>query len=129
MNKPATSTGEFERVIEAMSLLQAQNITGGVLTGNDVTFSAVSTDTRTLQKRELFVALQGPNFNGNTFVQLAAEKQACGALVSEAVATDLPTLQVTDTRLALGKLARHNRLQTQARVVALTGSQGKTTVK
>lgn len=129
MSQLATCTGEFEGVIEAISLQQAQGITGGVLSGADVTFSVVSTDTRTLQKKDLFVALQGPNFNGNTFVQLAAEKQACAALVSEALVTDLPTLCVPDTRIALGQLARHNRLQADARVVALTGSQGKTTVK
>ncbi|MES2625582.1 MAG: UDP-N-acetylmuramoyl-tripeptide--D-alanyl-D-alanine ligase [Pseudomonadota bacterium] len=116
-------------MIGEMSLLEAQRITGGELTGADVAFKTVSTDTRTLQKQDLFVALQGPNFNGNKFVQLAAEKNASAALVSEHVATDLPLLRVTDTRLALGKLARHNRLQSRARVVALTGSQGKTTVK
>lgn len=112
-----------------MSLLQAQSITGGEVTGADVAFSAVSTDTRTLQKQDLFVALKGPNFDGNTFVQIAADKQAGAALVSEPVRVNLPLLRVHDTRLALGKLGQHNRLQSRARVVGLTGSQGKTTVK
>src|SRR5688572_13696050 len=112
-----------------MSLQQVRNITGGEVTGADAAFRSVSTDTRTLQNQDLFVALQGPNFNGNEFVQLAAEKHACAAIVSEAVTVDLPVLRVPDTRVALGKLARHNRLQSRAKVVALTGSQGKTTVK
>lgn len=122
-------TGESNGVVEAMSLQQVRAITGGEVAGADVAFNSVSTDTRTLQDQDLFVALQGPNFNGNEFVQLAAEKHACAAIVSEHIAVDLPVLRVADTRLALGKLARHNRLQSHARVVALTGSQGKTTVK
>jgi UDP-N-acetylmuramoyl-tripeptide--D-alanyl-D-alanine ligase len=129
VNQTALNIGELKGVIEAMSLQQAQGITGGEVSGADVAFRSVSTDTRTLKKQDLFVALQGPNFNGNAFVQLAAEKQACAALVSEAVTVELPCLRVADTRLALGKLARHNRLQSLARVVALTGSQGKTSVK
>lgn len=112
-----------------MSLTQLQSVVQGTMQGSDVWFSAVSTDTRTLQQGDLFVALKGPNFNGNHFVAAAEAKQACGALVSENVPTVLPTLQVEDTRLALGKLGRHNRRQSQARVIALTGSQGKTTVK
>ncbi len=129
MNQVAAYSGELNGVIEAMSLAQAQSITGGELTGADVAFSAVSIDTRTLQAQDLFVALKGPNFNGNNFVQLAADKRAVAALVSETVVADLPLLHVRDSRLALGKLGRHNRLQSRARVVGLTGSQGKTTVK
>jgi UDP-N-acetylmuramoyl-tripeptide--D-alanyl-D-alanine ligase len=129
VKQAAIDTGDLERVIKAMSLQQAQGITGGEVTGADVAFRSVSTDTRTLQNGDLFVALQGPNFDGNAFVHMAAEKHASAALVSKAMAIDLPVLQVADTRLALGKLARHNRLQATARVVALTGSQGKTSVK
>lgn len=115
-------------MIEAMSLTQLQGIAGGVLHG-DASFASVSTDTRSLQPGDLFVALKGPNFNGNEFVGIAAEKRAGAALVSEKVSTSLPCLQVTDTRIALGQLASHVRLQSQARIIALTGSQGKTTVK
>jgi len=116
-------------VIEVMSLQQAQGITGGVLTGGNPVFSAVGTDTRLLQPQELFVALKGPNFNGNNFVQIAEQSGAAAALVSESVTARLPLLQVADTMLALGLLGKHNRCRSKAKVLALTGSQGKTTVK
>lgn len=116
-------------MIEAMNLQQAQQVLGGVHTGANPYFSSVSTDTRTLQQGDLFIALKGASFNGNSFVGVAAEKGACAALVSEHVGGALPLLQVDDTRIALGKLGAHNRKRAAARVVALTGSQGKTTVK
>jgi UDP-N-acetylmuramoyl-tripeptide--D-alanyl-D-alanine ligase len=116
-------------MIAAMPLSRLQQITAGQLHGEDRSFSAVSTDTRTLQPGELFFALKGPNFNGNQFVELAAQKQACAAVVSEAVVSSLPTVHVADTRIALGQLGRHVRQQSRARILALTGSQGKTTVK
>ncbi len=116
-------------MIEGMSLQEAQQVTGGVLTCGNPVFTAVSTDTRTLKPGELFIALKGPSFNGNAFVAFAAQKGACGAIVSEPVQSSLPLLTVDDTRLALGKLGAHNRKRCTAKVVALTGSQGKTTVK
>lgn len=112
-----------------LRLSQVQAVTGGILTGADVDFRAVSTDTRTVQPGDLFVALKGPNFNGNAFVAMAADKQAVAALISEPVSALLPTLQVADTRIALGQLGRYIRRLSSARVIALTGSQGKTTVK
>lgn len=115
-------------MIDTMSLIQVQDLTGGALKGN-AWFNAVSTDTRTLQPQDLFVALRGPNFNGNQFVTQAEQAMACAALVSEDVVTALPTLKVQDTRIALGVMGAANRQRSTARVLALTGSQGKTTVK
>lgn len=111
-----------------MSLQQLQGIVGGELHGS-ASFDAVSTDTRSLRAGELFIALQGPNFDGNAFVPQAQAAGACAALVSAATGSELPTLRVADTRRALGQLGAWNRAQSQACVVALTGSQGKTTVK
>jgi len=116
-------------MIKPLHLSHIQSITGGVLTGADIGFTTVSTDTRTVQPGDLFVALKGPNFNGNAYVAVAAEKKAAAALVSEQMQAPLPTLQVADTRIALGQLGRHNRRLSAARVIGLTGSQGKTTVK
>lgn len=116
-------------MIGAMTLQQAQEVTGGILRGDNPGFTSVSTDTRTLQPGALFVALTGPNFNGNAFVAEAATKGACAALVGEALDTALPTLLVDDTRIALGQLGAANRKLSTATVIALTGSQGKTTVK
>lgn len=115
-------------MIRSIDLQQLQAIVGGTLHGNAV-FNAVSTDTRSLRPGELFIALQGPNFNGNRFVEQARSQGACAALVSETGTGDLPALVVPDTRLALGQLGAWNRAQSRAKVVALTGSQGKTTVK
>ena len=116
-------------MIGTMSLQQVQALTGGEMSGQHAVFSAVSIDTRTLQKNELFIALNGPNFNGNTFLAAAEDKGACAAIVTEAVDTRLPILTVQDSRIALGKMGALNRDRSSACVIALTGSQGKTSVK
>ncbi len=116
-------------MIGSMSLQEVQAETGGVITGANAEFSAASIDTRTLQPGDLFVAINGPNFNGNEFVSVAAEKNACAVIVAEPVNVDLPVLTVSDTRQALGTLGAMNRNRTAACVLGLTGSQGKTSVK
>ncbi len=99
------------------------------LLGENVGIRSVSTDSRSLQPGDLFVALQGPSFDGHDYVQAAVERRAGAAMISRPVSTSLPCLQVTDTRLALGQLAAMWRERAAARVVAVTGSNGKTTVK
>lgn len=101
----------------------------GTLRGTDCKFRGVSTDTRSLKPGELFVALQGPNFDGTKFIASAAASKAAGAVVSREVAADLPTIVVDDTRAALGQLAAHWRRQVDATVIGITGSNGKTTLK
>jgi UDP-N-acetylmuramoyl-tripeptide--D-alanyl-D-alanine ligase len=123
------AAGSGAAMIEALRLAELQAITHGTLHGADVSFTAVSTDTRTLQKDDLFIALKGPNFNGNLYVSEAGRKAACAAVVSENVKADIPTLQVADTRIALGQLGAENRRRSSSIVIGLTGSQGKTTVK
>ena len=95
----------------------------------DAGFSRISTDTRTLQAGDLFVALVGPNFNGHEFIAQAQQKGAIGALVSEEIDTDLPQLVVADTRIGLAVLARLRREHMSGLWLAVTGSSGKTTVK
>jgi len=112
-----------------MSLAQAAAAVSGKVIGNNIEFTGVSTDTRKLQAGDLFVALAGPNFDGHEFVQQAAQAGAVAAMVSHEVANDLPQLEVDDTRLALGRLAANWRNQFTYPVVAVTGSNGKTTVK
>ena len=97
--------------------------------GADACFSAVSTDTRSLQRGDLFVALQGPNFDGHDYLGQALDRGAVGAMVSEQPAVSLPCLMLKDTRIGLGKLAGIWRRSSTAPVVAITGSNGKTTVK
>ena len=101
----------------------------GRLVGADRHFDGVSTDTRTLRSGELFVALHGPNFDGHDYLQTADELGAAGALVTRAGNTGLSMVEVTDTLLGLGRLGRQWRLRSPARVVGVTGSNGKTTLK
>jgi UDP-N-acetylmuramoyl-tripeptide--D-alanyl-D-alanine ligase len=107
------------------------------LKGEDRAFDAVGTDTRSLPPRALFVALKGERFDGHDFLGLAAEKGAAGALVQEpgignrelGIGESLPLLVAKDTRIALGSLAAYWRSKFSMPLVALTGSNGKTTVK
>lgn len=112
-----------------MRLSQAALLLEGELTGQDALFAGVSTDTRSLAPGELFIALQGPHFDGHHFVTQAREQGAKGALVSRFVDDALPQIQVTDTRIALGRLSAAWRKRFPGTVIALTGSNGKTTVK
>lgn len=112
-----------------MKLSELTQAVNGKHFGEDRLFSGVSTDTRSLQQGELFVALSGPNFDGNAFVTTAFDKGAVGALVSRCDDPSSPQVQVDDTRLALGSLAAYWRARFDIPVIAVTGSNGKTTVK
>lgn len=111
------------------NLAAAAQIMNGTLVGRDRRFAGVSTDTRTIAKDELFFALQGPNFDGSEFVSSAAEKGAAAAVMPTAVEVDLAQITVDDTRLALGRLAASWRQRMPAKLIGVTGSNGKTTVK
>jgi UDP-N-acetylmuramoyl-tripeptide--D-alanyl-D-alanine ligase len=91
----------------------------------------VSTDTRTLRGGDLFVALRGERFDGHGFLKNAATAKAAAALIDRDYAGEfpLPVAIVQDTRLALGALARHWRARFSPALVAVAGSNGKTTVK
>ncbi|HVC48843.1 MAG TPA: UDP-N-acetylmuramoyl-tripeptide--D-alanyl-D-alanine ligase [Burkholderiales bacterium] len=89
----------------------------------------VSTDSRSIKPGELFVALQGPNFDGHEFISAAFHHGASAALLSRETGSEIPYLLVKDTRSALGQLAQVWRKRCGLPVVAITGSNGKTTVK
>lgn len=112
-----------------MSLALIAEVLRAPLVGRDATFKGVGTDTRTLADGDLFVALVGPNFDGHSFVPEAIARGAAGALLSRPLETPLPYVRVAETRAALGQLAAFWRRQFQIPVVAVTGSNGKTTVK
>ena len=98
--------------------------------GTDVEFDRVATDTRTIQPGDLFVALKGENFDGHHFAQQALDNGAVAVMIAaDSGCSAQPALLVDDTRLALGQLAAWWRTQMPARLVAITGSNGKTTVK
>lgn len=113
----------------AFTLADAAKCLNGHVVGTDACFKSVSTDSRTLSKGDLFVALQGPTFDGHEHLNQAQAQGAAAAMVSRQVASDLPQLQVADTRMGLGELAANWRQASRAEVVAVTGSNGKTTVK
>jgi UDP-N-acetylmuramoyl-tripeptide--D-alanyl-D-alanine ligase len=105
------------------------------------TTGGVSTDTRTIAPGTLFVALRGEKFDAHEFLAEAAAKGAAAAVVAEgwiadaahpergAAGTALPRLAVPDTLAALGALARHHRRRFRIPLVAVTGSNGKTTTR
>jgi len=117
-----------------MRLSEAARAIPAELRGEDRAFEAVSTDTRALVPGALFVALKGERFDGHAFLAQAAGGQAAGALVQRSgmgadAPAGFPLLVVDDTKLALGRLAAHWRGRFSMPLVALTGSNGKTTVK
>jgi UDP-N-acetylmuramoyl-tripeptide--D-alanyl-D-alanine ligase len=114
--------------VKAILSLAAESMQG-TLHGEDRSFAGVSTDTRTLEKGQLFVALSGPNFDGKEFVSQAHGKNAAGAVVDSLVDQDIAQITVDDTRLALGRLSAAWRDGKSATIVGITGSNGKTTLK
>ena len=91
-------------------------------------FSSVSTDTRTLAPGALYVALRGERFDGHDYVAAAREGGAAAALVERVVDADLPQVVVADSRRALGLAAAQWRARFSLPVIAVAGSNGKTTV-
>jgi len=93
----------------------------------------VQTDTRKLQKGDLYFALKGPNFNGNLFAIAALEAGAAFAIVDELIPNsenwDTKILQVQDSLICLQALAKFHRQQLKIPFIAITGSNGKTTTK
>ena len=92
--------------------------------------SSVQTDTRKLQPGDLFFALKGPNFNGNSFAEKAIAAGAAYVVIDEKE-FEIPgkTILVDDVLIALQQLAKHHRRQFNVPFIAITGSNGKTTTK
>lgn len=112
-----------------MSLSEAATAVNAKLIGADLRFDSVGSDSRNIQAGQLFVALKGANFDGNAFAVEAIKKGAVAVMVPDASTDAYPALVVDDTRLALGELAKYWRGKFNAPVIAITGSNGKTTTK
>ncbi len=97
--------------------------------GGDAEIVRINTDSRTIGRGDLYVALRGERFDGHGFLDAAAQKGAAAAVVDSVKGDALPQLCVDDTRAALGLIARMNRRQFGGPLIAITGSAGKTTVK
>jgi UDP-N-acetylmuramoyl-tripeptide--D-alanyl-D-alanine ligase len=117
-----------------MSLAVAAQALGARTEGGDPRFDSVSTDSRTLEPGALFVALRGDRFDGHAYLAAAKERGAVAAMIEPSAVQDcaragLAALVVADTRLGLGELARHWRARFRIPLIAIVGSNGKTTVK
>ncbi len=114
------------------SLGEIAKIIGGELIGDETrSVYGVSTDTRTIKRGEIFFAIRGERFNGEDFVEDAIRKGAAGAVVSKSFGKPVKNIiRVEDTIDALGRFASHHRRSFKtAKVIAVTGSTGKTTTK
>ncbi|TAL91767.1 MAG: UDP-N-acetylmuramoyl-tripeptide--D-alanyl-D-alanine ligase, partial [Rhodanobacter sp.] len=105
------------RLLHSNAALEQAEITG------------VAIDTRKLQPGNLFIALKGEHVDGHDYLDQAAARGAIAALVTRQVDNALPQLLVDNAEVALGDLASAVRAQRDVRVVGITGSNGKTTVK
>lgn len=114
-----------------LRLSEAAQAVNGRVVGADVAFDAVSSDSRAIQSGDLFVSLRGERFDGHDFVADCLQRGAVAALVDRQwnAGAAGPLLVVEDTRLAMGTLASYWRGKFDIPVAAVTGSNGKTTVK
>ena len=112
-----------------LTLSQAAEMMGGELRGADMPVDGVSTDTRKPVKNTLFFALQGPNFDAHEVLEASSGIRPAGIVVTHPIDHPAPQIVVSDTLIALGELAAAWRQRFTGRVVALTGSNGKTTIK
>ena len=112
-------------------LAQVAAAVQGRLIGADIAVSGVSTDTRAIAANQLFIALAGERFDAHDFLEQAVASGAAALLVADVakVPAGVPAVVVDDTRLALGRLAAAWRAQFTLPVIAVTGSNGKTTTK
>jgi UDP-N-acetylmuramoyl-tripeptide--D-alanyl-D-alanine ligase len=113
-----------------MRLSEAAVMLGVPFAGADAEVLRVSTDSRKIQPGDLFIALRGEKFDGGKFASQALAQGAAGVVLDAEQAPDIvAAIRVDDTRLALGRLAAAWRQRFAIPIVAITGSNGKTTVK
>src|SRR5262249_23111350 len=122
--------------MKPLSIRQIRQVVGGKalspIPADAPMVQAVCTDTRRMEKGSLFIALRGDNHNAHEFLPQAAAGGAVAALVEQRPAQSLPNvllIEVPDTRAAMGKLANYCRRHMRAKVVAVAGSNGKTSTK
>ena len=95
----------------------------------DIIISGVSTDTRTIKQGDLFIALVGDKFNGHDYISVAEQNGAAAVICSQEVEAGVPVLTVENTLLAMHRLAAYYRDLLNIKVVAITGSNGKTSTR
>jgi UDP-N-acetylmuramoyl-tripeptide--D-alanyl-D-alanine ligase len=121
--------------MNSLSILQIAELSGAKLEQGDgkISIERISTDSRTIKKGELFVALRGENFDGHKFVEATAQAGAAGAIVDLKWNGKIPAkfaiIRAEDTLLAYQNLAANYRKALSIKVLAITGSNGKTSTK
>jgi UDP-N-acetylmuramoyl-tripeptide--D-alanyl-D-alanine ligase len=118
---------EAAKLLKAKLLIKSASAHGHSV--GELTFFNITTDTRQLQRGDLFVALQGERFDGHDFLDTARERGAVAAIVEREIPLALTQLIVPNTIEALGKLGQFKREHFAGDVVAITGSCGKTTTR
>ncbi|EHZ6870667.1 MULTISPECIES: UDP-N-acetylmuramoyl-tripeptide--D-alanyl-D-alanine ligase [Providencia] len=116
----------------SLTLAQLAQITQGQIESapdTNALISSVSTDSRKIAENCLFIALKGERFDAHDFAQQVVVTGAKALLVERKLNVDCPQVIVKDSRIAMGQLAAWVRQQSRARIVGLTGSSGKTSVK
>ena len=111
-----------------LTLSDIANICGGKLLGGNRTFHDIKTDTRANLSASLYIAIKGDNFDGHDYLD-AAISSGAAAVVSQVESSVRPLILVNDTRQAYADIAHHVRELFAGKLVAVTGSNGKTTVK
>lgn len=112
-----------------MLLSEISSHVNGRLSGQELTISSVSIDTRTLSDGDLYLAIKGENFDGHFFIDKAEAAGASAVLVESDIKTQLPAIIVEDSHLALAELAGAWKSKVAVKTIGITGSNGKTTVK
>jgi UDP-N-acetylmuramoyl-tripeptide--D-alanyl-D-alanine ligase len=115
--------------VRARSLAEVAEAVGGVVIGDDVRVASISTDSRSDVVGSLFFALEGERTDGHRFVRDAMTRGAVAAVVRRSVSDVAPRIEVASTSEALLALAADERRRSTARVVAITGANGKTSTK
>jgi UDP-N-acetylmuramoyl-tripeptide--D-alanyl-D-alanine ligase len=115
-------------MIERDTFSAAEVMSGESLNGKGV-FKNFATDSRSVEKGDLFICIKGERTDGHKYVQGAVDRGAGAILCSEPINVDIPCIRVDDTVTALQKLALNHRERSSAIVVGITGSVGKTTTK
>jgi len=112
-----------------MELKDLALLSNGSLRGDSVEISEFSIDTRSIKKGEVYIAIEGPNFDGHDFIEDAEKKGARALIVSREVSSILPFIVVNNTLDFMETIAVHNRSSFSGNVIGITGTNGKTTSK
>ena len=115
---------------ELLKATGANDPTFKFLEENNANIFGVSINDQTIKKGDLFIAIKGKNFDGHNFVKSAINKGAVGVIVSDlGIAKKFKALHVTDTKEALIKIAKFSRNRFEGKIIAITGSSGKTSTR